>query len=104
MWWPSAQATPRPILHPPPRAFAERFAIPETVPKFELLKYVGIWRQIAYVPNRFQSMCVDDTQAEYTVISEGRLKVITVVLMLVLIFRRWRVLPELRLSITTQRA
>lgn len=36
-----------------------------TVAKVDLNRYVGKWYQVAFIPNRFQSMCVADTQAEY---------------------------------------
>ena len=49
---------------------------PETVPNFNIKKYLGSWHQIAYIPNRFQSMCIAGTKAEYILISEARLKVI----------------------------
>lgn len=36
-----------------------------TVASVDLDRYLGAWYQIALIPNRFQSMCVADTQAEY---------------------------------------
>lgn len=36
-----------------------------TVPAVDLKRYLGTWHQIALIPNRFQSMCVAETQAEY---------------------------------------
>jgi apolipoprotein D and lipocalin family protein len=36
-----------------------------TVPSVDLQRYLGTWHQIALIPNRFQSMCVAETQAEY---------------------------------------
>ena len=49
--------------------------VPETVGDFDIEKYAGKWYQIAYLPNRFQSMCAKETQAEYTVLAD-HLKVI----------------------------
>ena len=36
-----------------------------TVGAVELGRYYGTWYEIARLPNRFQSMCVSDTRAEY---------------------------------------
>ncbi|MFD1154441.1 lipocalin family protein [Undibacterium aquatile] len=35
------------------------------VSEVKLQRYQGTWYQIALIPNRFQSMCVSDTTAEY---------------------------------------
>ena len=36
-----------------------------TVESVDLARYMGEWYEIALLPNRFQSMCVADTQASY---------------------------------------
>lgn len=36
-----------------------------TVGSVDLSRYTGAWYEIALLPNRFQSMCVADTQARY---------------------------------------
>src|SRR3569623_3548593 len=36
-----------------------------TVPAVDLDRYYGRWYEIARLPNRFQAMCVSDTQATY---------------------------------------
>ena len=36
-----------------------------TVESIDLARYMGEWYEIALLPNRFQSMCVADTQASY---------------------------------------
>jgi len=36
-----------------------------TVESVDLARYMGEWYEIALLPNRFQSMCVADTQATY---------------------------------------
>lgn len=36
-----------------------------TVASVDLSRYQGKWFEVALIPNRFQSMCVADTQAEY---------------------------------------
>ena len=43
----------------------ENTAPMETVKQVELNRYLGKWYQVSFIPNRFQSMCVADTQAEY---------------------------------------
>jgi apolipoprotein D and lipocalin family protein len=41
-------------------------AIPlPTVTSVDLARYTGAWYEIALLPNRFQAMCVADTQARY---------------------------------------
>src|SRR5512139_4235407 len=37
----------------------------QTVRGVELDRYYGTWYEIARLPNRFQAMCVSDTQATY---------------------------------------
>ncbi len=36
-----------------------------TVASVDLNRYLGTWHQVALIPNRFQSMCVAETQAAY---------------------------------------
>ncbi len=36
-----------------------------TVAKVDLARYSGRWYEIALIPNKFQAMCVADTQANY---------------------------------------
>lgn len=36
-----------------------------TVQSVDLNRYYGTWYEIAMLPNRFQSICVSDTQADY---------------------------------------
>lgn len=36
-----------------------------TVPRLDLNRYLGAWYEVALVPNRFQKICVADTQANY---------------------------------------
>jgi len=51
-------------------------APPTTVDKVDLQKYVGLWYEIAKIPNRFQKMCVSGTTAQYTLRENGRIDVI----------------------------
>lgn len=37
-----------------------------TVDRVDVDRYLGTWYEIALLPNRFQSMCVSDTQATYS--------------------------------------
>ena len=50
--------------------FSEPKAPLATVPTLDLQRYLGNWYEIALLPNRFQAMCVADTQAQYTLDGE----------------------------------
>lgn len=52
---------------PPPLRSIERVDVP---------RYTGTWYEVAKFPNRFQSMCVANTQATYRLLPEGQLEVI----------------------------
>ena len=54
------------------------FAAPPltTIGTLDLARYLGVWHQIALLPNRFQSQCISDTTAEYRLRADGRLDVI----------------------------
>ena len=39
-------------------------------------RYMGTWHEIAKFPNRFQKKCVGHTQADYSLMTDGRVKVI----------------------------
>ena len=47
-----------------------------TVDKVDLTRYVGLWYEIAKIPNKFQDQCARGTTAEYTVRDDGRLTVV----------------------------
>ena len=47
-----------------------------TVDSVDLARYVGLWYEVAKIPNRFQKQCVQGTTAEYTRRDDGRLKVV----------------------------
>ncbi len=36
-----------------------------TVATVDLKRYLGTWHEVALIPNRFQSMCIAETRAEY---------------------------------------
>ena len=44
---------------------------PETVKYVDLKKYVGLWYEIAKIPNSFQDQCKKSTTAKY-VLNEDR--------------------------------
>jgi apolipoprotein D and lipocalin family protein len=46
------------------------------VQKLNLERYVGVWYEIAKIPNRFQNKCVRGTTAEYTLREDGRITVV----------------------------
>ena len=49
---------------------------PVTVDYVDLNKYIGVWYEIAKIPNRFQKKCSRDTTAEYKLRADGRIDVI----------------------------
>ena len=57
-------------------AGAQAPALLATVEKVDLNRYAGKWYEIALFPNRFQSQCVADTTATYTLKPNGRVEVI----------------------------
>jgi apolipoprotein D and lipocalin family protein len=48
----------------------------QVVNKVDLNKYVGLWYEIAKIPNWFQKKCTANTTAEYTLREDGRIKVV----------------------------
>lgn len=54
----------------------DKNSIPVTVKSVDLKKYIGLWYEIAKIPNRFQKGCVCCTTAEYILQSDGTIKVI----------------------------
>lgn len=47
-----------------------------TVDQVDLKKYVGLWYEIAKIPNPFQKMCTGNTTAQYTLREDGRIDVL----------------------------
>lgn len=45
------------------------------LPELTVSRYLGTWYQVAWFPNRFQSQCVSDTTARYSLQPDGTLKV-----------------------------
>ena len=48
----------------------------QVVSKVDLKKYIGLWYEIAKIPNRFQKDCIKNTTAEYSLRSDGKIKVV----------------------------
>jgi apolipoprotein D and lipocalin family protein len=46
------------------------------VESVDLSRYAGRWYEVARLPNRFEEKCAGDVSAEYTPLSDGRLKVV----------------------------
>jgi apolipoprotein D and lipocalin family protein len=49
---------------------------PTTVESVDLQRYVGLWYEVAKIPNRFQAQCVRGTTAEYSIRPDGRIDVL----------------------------
>jgi len=74
------------ILHHAPFAFLALLAPgiappqesgpPARVAHVDLQRYVGLWHEIARIPNRFQSQCAWGVTAEYTLRPDGRIDVV----------------------------
>ncbi|MFH0733350.1 MAG: lipocalin family protein [bacterium] len=50
--------------------------LPQTVKSVDLKKYVGLWYEVAKIPNRFQKQCVKGTTAQYNINDDGEIDVI----------------------------
>jgi apolipoprotein D and lipocalin family protein len=46
------------------------------VPEVDLNRYMGTWYEIARLPNSFQSKCVGDVTATYTLLEDGDIMVV----------------------------
>ena len=53
-------------------------AAPQVVQAFDIQRYMGPWYAIASIPTSFERQCVQGTTAEYTLLDNGRVKVINV--------------------------
>ena len=49
---------------------------PVTVDSVDLNKYVGLWYEVAKIPNRFQKSCARNTTASYKLRDDGKIDVI----------------------------
>ncbi|HET6349070.1 MAG TPA: lipocalin family protein [Candidatus Krumholzibacteria bacterium] len=46
------------------------------VSQVDLSRYIGLWHEVAKIPNKFQKMCDHGTTAEYTLREDGRITVV----------------------------
>ncbi len=49
---------------------------PSTVEHVDLDRYVGLWYEIAKIPNRFQKKCARGTTARYAIRDDGKIDVV----------------------------
>jgi apolipoprotein D and lipocalin family protein len=47
-----------------------------TVNQVDLNRYIGLWYEVAKIPNSFQDQCAYGTTAEYTLLKDGRIRVV----------------------------
>ncbi|MEJ2628331.1 MAG: lipocalin family protein, partial [bacterium] len=47
-----------------------------TVDSVDLRKYVGLWYEVEKILNMFQKKCVKNTTAEYTLMENGKIRVV----------------------------
>ena len=47
----------------------------KTVKYVDLKKYVGLWYEVAKIPNSFQDQCIRGTTAKYTLKEDGEIAV-----------------------------
>ena len=48
----------------------------ETIAVLDVPRYMGLWHQIAHLPNRFQAVCAAETRANYSLQEDGRVRVV----------------------------
>lgn len=48
----------------------------KVVPKVDLQRYMGTWYEAARLPNSFQTKCVGDITATYTLLDDGTIEVV----------------------------
>ena len=48
----------------------------QVVNTVDLKKYIGLWYEIAKIPNRFQKDCKRNTTAIYSIMEDGKIKVV----------------------------
>lgn len=48
----------------------------EVVPTVDLVRYAGVWYEIARLPNRFQKECLSDVTATYALLDDGQILVV----------------------------
>lgn len=60
----------------PPQEGDPRSAPLQVVPSVDIVRYCGMWYEIARLPNRFQKDCVSDVTATYTLLDDGTVRVV----------------------------
>jgi apolipoprotein D and lipocalin family protein len=65
--WGVAQTAPVQAADPQP---------PTVVESVEIGRYLGLWHEIARIPNRFQRSCAGGTTAQYSLRADGRIDVV----------------------------
>jgi apolipoprotein D and lipocalin family protein len=58
------------------RASSTQSGKPRTVDSVDLNKYIGVWYEIAKIPNRFQKKCACNTTAAYSLRADGKIDVV----------------------------
>jgi len=48
----------------------------QALPTLEVAPYMGVWYQVAWIPNRYQKQCVSDTAATYRDLGNGNIEVL----------------------------
>ena len=48
----------------------------DTIPSLDAKRYMGTWYEIAKFPNFFQRKCASDTSATYSLLDDGRVRVL----------------------------
>lgn len=59
-----------------PLVYNQDMEKPAPVDFVDLSQYVGLWYEIAKIPNRFQKKCAKNTTAQYTLREDGRIDVL----------------------------
>ncbi len=57
-------------------ALAQAVGELKSIPGLDVDRYLGRWVEIAKFPNRFQKKCISDTSAQYSLMSDGSIKVL----------------------------
>ena len=57
-------------------AYGQALEQVKTIPTLDVQRYLGTWYEIAKFPNWFQKKCMSNTQAVYSLRSDGNLKVL----------------------------
>ena len=73
MWAALALALSAATLHAQPATQTPPLV---TIPSLDVARYLGTWYEVAKFPNRFQQMCVANTQAEYRRLDSGQIEVV----------------------------